>query len=132
VSATVLIIDDAIHIRRLVARMLQRAGFKTIEAEDGLQGLSFLREKKPDVVTCDLSMPHMDGHEFLSAAKSDAATRDTPIIIVTALGQEDEAEMATQMGADAYITKPFSSSNFIETIHSLLERAALQKAEVKK
>ena len=126
-SATVLIIDDAVHIRRLVARMLERAGFLTLEAADGLEGLHFLRKNKPDVVTCDLSMPNMNGHEFLQAAKSDAATRDIPIIIVTAVGQEGEGEIATGMGADAYLTKPFSSSNFIETIHALLQKKTQDK-----
>ncbi|NJN94317.1 MAG: response regulator [Anaerolineales bacterium] len=66
---TVLIIDDAVHIRRLVARMLEQAGFVTLEAPDGLQGLRLLKENRPDVVTCDISMPLMDGHEFLAAAK---------------------------------------------------------------
>ena len=120
--ATVLIIDDAIHIRRLAVRMLERVGFDTLEADDGLQGLRLLREKKPDVVTCDISMPLMDGHEFLIAAKADTATQDIPIIIVTAVGQEGEATRATEMGADAYLTKPFSSSNLIETVQSQLEK----------
>jgi CheY-like chemotaxis protein len=126
VPATVLIIDDAIHIRRLAARMLERVGYETLEADDGLQGLRLLREKKPDIVTCDLSMPFMNGHEFLAAAKSDETTRDIPIIIVTAIGQEGEAAKATSMGADAYLTKPFSSSNLIETIQTHLGKRSLK------
>lgn len=119
---TVLIIDDAVHIRRLVARMLEQSGFITLEAPDGLQGLRLLREKKPDVVTCDISMPLMDGHEFLAAAKEDPQTRDIPIIVVTALGQEEEAARATAMGASGYLTKPFSSSHLIETIYSQVKK----------
>lgn len=115
---TVLIIDDAVHIRRLVARMLEQAGFKTLEAADGLQGLRILKDQKPDIVTCDISMPLMDGHEFLRAAKEDPKTHQIPIIVVTALGQEEEAAKATSMGASAYLTKPFSSSHLIETIHN--------------
>ncbi len=120
---TVLIIDDAVHIRRLVARMLEQAGFKTLEAADGLQGLRLLREKTPDVVTCDISMPLMDGHEFLAAAKTDPKTQHIPIIVVTALGQEEEAARATGMGASAYLTKPFSSSHLIETIFSQVKES---------
>jgi CheY-like chemotaxis protein len=127
VSAKILIIDDAIHIRRLAARMLERVGFITLEAGDGLQGLQFLKEKKPDVVTCDISMPIMDGHEFLAAAKADVDTRDIPIIIITAIGQEGEAAKATEMGADAYLTKPFSSSNLIETIQTQLKKSIAPK-----
>lgn len=127
VSAKILIIDDAIHIRRLTARMLERVGFITLEASDGLQGLQFLKEKKPDIVTCDISMPNMDGHEFLVAAKADVDTKDIPIIIITAIGQEGEAAKATEMGADAYLTKPFSSSNLIETIQTQLKKSTASK-----
>ena len=67
-AETVLIIDDAIHIRRLVARVLQQSGFNTLEAADGLQGVRVLKEKKPDIVTCDISMPYMDGYEFAIAS----------------------------------------------------------------
>ncbi len=125
-AATILIIDDAVHIRRLVARMLEQSGFKTLQAEDGLEGLNLLREHKPDVVTCDISMPLMDGYQFLVAAKKDPETRHIPIIVVTAIGQEDEVAKANAMGADAYLTKPFSSSNLIETIHSQLKSEQAQ------
>jgi len=127
VSATVLIIDDAVHIRCLTSRMLERVGFVTIEASDGLQGLQLLKERHPDIVTCDISMPLMDGHEFLLAAKSDETTRDIPVIIVTAIGQDSEATKATEMGADAYLTKPFSSSNLIETIQTQLKKYTQKK-----
>ena len=120
---TVLIIDDAVHIRRLVARMLEQAGFETLEAADGIQGLRLLKEQKPDVVTCDISMPLMDGHEFLMTAKKDPTTRHIPIIVVTALGQEGEAAKATAMGASAYLTKPFSSNHLIETIYSQVKES---------
>ena len=70
-AKTVLIIDDAIHIRRLVARVLQQSGFDTLEAADGRQGVSLLKEQKPDIVTCDISMPYMDGYQFLEIAKRD-------------------------------------------------------------
>ena len=101
--------------------MLQQAGFVTLEAADGLQGLSLLKERKPDIVTCDISMPLMDGYEFLDAARQDPETRHIPIVVVTAVGQEEEATRATQMGAAAYLTKPFSSSNLVETIQSQLK-----------
>lgn len=123
-AITVLIIDDAIHIRRLVARMLEQAGFKTLEAHDGLQGLQLLKEHQPDVVTCDISMPLMDGHEFLAVVRNDPQTRNIPIIIVTAIGQEEDAAKATAMGANAYLTKPFSSSHLIETIRNQVEKSS--------
>lgn len=121
---TVLIIDDAVHIRRLVARMLEQAGFFTLEAADGLQGLQILKEQTPDIVTCDITMPLMDGHEFLAAARENPKTRNIPIIFVTAIGQEEEAARATALGADAYLTKPFSSRHLIETIQHQVQKSS--------
>ncbi len=123
-ATTVLIIDDAVHIRRLVARMLEQAGFATLQAADWLEGLFLLKEHLPDIVTCDISMPLMDGYEFLAAAKGTPETQLIPIIVVTAIGQEEEVTKAAEMGADAYLTKPFSSSNLIETIQSQLKKPA--------
>ncbi len=119
-AKTVLIIDDAIHIRRLVARVLQQSGFNTLEAADGVQGVSILKEHKPDIVTCDISMPYMDGYEFLAIAKRDPETQYIPVIVVTAVGQEAEIIKASEMGADAYLTKPFSSTHLLETLRSQL------------
>jgi CheY-like chemotaxis protein len=129
VTATILIIDDAVHIRRLVARMLEQSGFITLQAEDGLEGLKLLREHKPDVVTCDISMPLMDGYQFLVAAKKDPATCHIPVIVVTAIGQEDDIAKARAMGANAYLTKPFSSSNLIETIQVQLKNKSSVQVE---
>jgi CheY-like chemotaxis protein len=122
VPQKVLIIDDAVHIRRLIARMLDQNNFLTLEAADGSEGLQLLKEQKPDVVTCDISMPLMNGFEFLLAAKKDPEVRDIPIVIITAVGQEEETARALEMGADACITKPFSSSHLLETIQNQLDR----------
>ena len=118
----VLIIDDAVHIRRLITRMLEQNNIIALEAADGLQGLQVLREEKPDVVTCDISMPHMDGFEFLAAVRQDPEIQSVPIIIITAVGQEEETTRAIEMGADACLTKPFSSSNLLETIQIQLDK----------
>ena len=118
----VLIIDDAIHIRRLIARMLERANFSTLEANNGLQGLRILKEQKPDVVTCDISMPVMDGFEFLAAVKKDPDLKDIPIIVITAIGHSGETTKATELGADACLTKPFSSSHLVDIIRTQLKR----------
>jgi len=124
VPVKVLIIDDAVHIRHLISRMLEHANFVTLEAGNGLQGLQLLKEQKPDVVTCDISMPLMDGYEFLLAAKEDPETRHIPVIVVTAVGQEEETAKALNMGADACLTKPFSSSRLLEIIETQLEKQA--------
>lgn len=118
----VLVIDDAIHIRRLIVRMLERAGIATLEANDGVEGLELVKAHKPDVVTCDIAMPFMDGYEFLAAIKADPDLRHIPVIIITALGQLEETIRATELGANACITKPFSSSYLLEVINAHVEQ----------
>lgn len=119
-AVTVLIIDDEIHIRRLTARMLEMAGFEVLEAASGPQALSLLQEARPDVITCDIAMPGMNGFDVLEAIKSQPATADIPVIMLTAIGHEKDADRATALGAANYITKPFSSTRLIETIQKHL------------
>jgi CheY-like chemotaxis protein len=119
-AATVLIIDDEIHIRRLTSRMLEVAGYQVIEAASGPQALQLLEEAKPDVITCDIAMPGMNGFEVLQAIKSQPATAAIPVIILTAIGQDKDAARATALGAADYITKPFSSTKLVETIQRQL------------
>ncbi len=120
--AKVLVIDDAVHIRRLIMRMLEHDNYTTVQAGNGREGLQVLKQEMPDVVTCDISMPVMDGYQFLMAAKNNPETEHIPIVIVTALGQEGEINKATELGADACLTKPFSSSHLREVLEAVLNR----------
>ncbi len=121
-TATVLIIDDEIHIRRLIAQMLELAGYQVIEATSGAEALRLIEETRPDVITCDISMPGMSGFEVLEAIKSQPATAEIPVIMLTAIGQEKDTARATALGADDYITKPFGTTQLIETIERQLGR----------
>lgn len=122
-AATILIIDDEIHIRRLTARMLELAGYKVIEATSGAHALALLQNARPDVITCDITMPGMNGLEVLKAIKSEPNLAAIPVIMLTAVGEEKEAARATQLGAADYITKPFGSTHLLETIeHQLAGR----------
>ena len=121
-ATKILVIDDAVHIRRLIMRMLEQDDYTTVQAGDGREGLQVLEQEMPDIVTCDISMPVMDGYQFLMAAKKNPETRHIPVVIVTALGQEGEINKATELGADACLTKPFSSSHLREIIETVLNR----------
>ncbi len=121
-TATVLIIDDEIHIRRLIAQMLELAGYQVVEATSGAEALRLIEETRPDVITCDISMPGMSGFEVLEAIKSQPATAEIPVIMLTAIGQEKDTARATALGADDYITKPFGTTQLIETIERQLGR----------
>lgn len=120
-TATVLIIDDEIHIRRLIAQMLDLAGYRVLEAASGSEALRLIEETRPDVITCDIFMPGMTGFDVLEALKSQPATAEIPVIMLTALGQEKDTTRAMELGAADYVTKPFGTTNLIETIEQQLE-----------
>jgi len=90
---TVLIIDDEIHIRRLIGRMLQGAGYRAIETGNGHEALAILAdpENRPDIITCDIAMPDMNGFQILEAVRSNPDLDDIPVIMLTAMGQQEDA-----------------------------------------
>jgi len=96
------------------------AGYRVIEAASGRQALRMIEETLPDVITCDISMPGMSGFEVLQAIKSHPTAAGIPVIMLTAIGQEKDSSRAMTLGAADYITKPFSSTNLVETIQRQL------------
>jgi CheY-like chemotaxis protein len=120
-TATVLIIDDEIHIRRLIAQMLELAGYQVLEAASGPEALRLIEETRPDVITCDIFMPGMTGFDVLEALKSEPDTAEIPVIMLTALGQEKDTDRAMELGAADYVTKPFGTTKLTETIERQLE-----------
>jgi CheY-like chemotaxis protein len=120
-TVTVLIIDDEIHIRRLIAQMLELAGYRVLEAAGGSEALSLLEETRPDVITCDIFMPGMSGYEVLEALKAQPTTAEIPVIMLTALGQDKDTARAMELGAADYVTKPFGTTKLAETIRRQLE-----------
>lgn len=115
-----MVVDDEIHMRRLISRMLQGAGFDVIEAASGTEALRILNNSphKPDLITCDISMPDMDGFEILEAVRSNPELVDLPVIMLTAMGQLSDADRAKEMGATDYITKPFSAISLVNIVRS--------------
>ena len=119
-TVTVLIIDDEIHIRRLIAQMLELAGYQVLEAASGPEALRLIKETRPDVITCDIFMPGMNGFDVLEALKSEPVTAEIPVIMLTALGQEKDTNRAMELGAADYVTKPFGTTKLAETIEQQL------------
>ncbi len=120
----VMVIDDEMHIRRLIDRMLAGRGFSVVGANSGAQALALMRQPhtRPDIITCDVSMPGMNGFDILEAVKSDPQLADIPIIMLTAMGQTGEAYRAREMGAADYITKPFSTMGLIDILKQHLKK----------
>lgn len=119
---TVLVIEDEGDIAELIAFNLERSGLKVEKAADGLQGLELAQSLLPDLIVLDLMMPGMDGISLFKELKREAATRAIPVIMLTARGQTEDRIMGLEVGADDYMTKPFSPKELVLRVKNLLKR----------
>ncbi|MEO6054739.1 MAG: response regulator transcription factor [Chthoniobacterales bacterium] len=119
---TVLVIEDESDVVDLLRYNLNRAGFAVLIAKDGQEGLKTAQERRPDVIVLDLMMPKMNGNEVCKALKQNADTAQIPVIMLTAKGQPQERVAGLEMGADDYMTKPFSPRELILRVQGVLRR----------
>jgi CheY-like chemotaxis protein len=115
----VLIADDEPGIRLVVTRMLDK-DYIVLEASNGEEAVQMAGRERPDVILMDLMMPSMDGYTACSLIKADQATKTIPVLILTGIGHEFNKKFAMEMGADGYITKPFTSQGLADVIASIL------------
>ena len=121
---TILIIEDEADIADLVAFNLQRNDFEVRMANDGLKGLATAREILPDLIVLDLMMPGMDGIRVFKELRREALTRKIPVIMLTARGQTEDKIQGLELGADDYMTKPFSPKELVLRVKNLLKRSS--------
>ena len=119
----ILIVEDDRDIAELLQRYLTRAGHMTDALADGNEALAFIRSRVPDLVILDLMLPGVDGLEVCRALRQGAATRGLPIIMLTARSEESDRIAGLDLGADDYVTKPFSPSELVARVGALLRRA---------
>jgi len=119
-AQTILVVDDEPQIVRLVRAYLEEAGFRVVIASDGEQALYTARHEQPDLVVLDLLMPRMDGLEFARRIRRE---RDVPIIMLTARADETDRIVGLELGADDYVTKPFSPRELVARVRAVLRRA---------
>jgi DNA-binding response OmpR family regulator len=119
----IVVIEDEPDIRDVLEYNLTREGFSVLVASDGEQGLQLVRREAPDLVLLDLLLPGLDGVEVCRRIKMDPASRDTPIIMVTAKGEESDVVLGLGVGADDYVTKPFSPKELVARVRAVLRRA---------
>ncbi|WP_417914030.1 response regulator [Candidatus Electronema sp. JM] len=117
---TILVIDDDFANRRVLQLLLKRNGYVAVLAGDGCAGLRLARETQPDLVLLDFFMPGEDGFEVLAQFKADSALRDIPVVIFTVLVREESERQALELGAAAYVTKPFDIDEVITCIRRIL------------
>ena len=119
-AKTILIVEDDPKSMKLTNDLLKISGYATIQATDGKQGVELAKSAKPDLILMDIMMPNMDGYTACREIKADQSTRNTPVVMLTAVGYDLNKKLAKQMGADGYITKPFSRQQLIDAISPLL------------
>jgi two-component system alkaline phosphatase synthesis response regulator PhoP len=116
----VLVVDDELYILHILDFSLGAEGYEVITAENGEQAIEKARNEQPDLVVLDVMMPKIDGYEACRKLKQDPEMKDVPVILLTAKGRDIDRKLGLEVGADDYITKPFSPSKLIEKIGSFL------------
>ena len=123
-SETILIVDDEQDVLDLLTFNLQKAGFKTIAARDGATALQKARDAMPALIVLDLMLPEIEGTEVCRQLKADPKTAHIPIIMLTAKAEEVDRVVGLELGADDYVTKPFSPRELALRVKTILRRAS--------
>jgi DNA-binding response OmpR family regulator len=131
-SKKIMVVDDKAELRTLLKSYLVQEGFEVVTAGDGREALFVARQEKPDLIVLDLMMPEMGGYDFMRSyrrEKGSSAGQETPIIILTAKLDENDKVLGLELGADDYVTKPFSLRELTARIRAVLRRLEKQSAE---
>jgi DNA-binding response OmpR family regulator len=126
-AQTILVVDDDRELRALVQSYLAQEGFRVVSAPNGRQALFVAREEKPDLIILDLMMPEVGGYDFMRVYNKEA---DTPVILLTARLGESDKVLGLELGADDYVTKPFSLRELTARVRAVLRRAGKSPPEV--
>lgn len=127
--AKVLVVDDEPNIVLSLEFLMQQAGFDVTTALDGESALALVSENPPDLVLLDISLPGISGFEVLEQLRNQPSFKRLPIVMLTAHGREVEREKGLALGADDYITKPFSTRQLVEKVQALLNESSSSAQE---
>jgi two-component system phosphate regulon response regulator PhoB len=121
--ARILVVEDERGLQEVLAYNLAQAGHEVVQAFDGKSALRLARERRPELVLLDLMLPELAGTEVCRALKADPATRATPVLMLTARGEEIDRVVGFEIGADDYVVKPFSVRELVLRVGAILRRA---------
>jgi DNA-binding response OmpR family regulator len=119
--AKILVVDDHPSILRLVAKALEVEGHEILTAMDGVEGWEKVQSERPDLVILDVVMPRLDGYRVLNRIKSAAELQHTPVMMLTVKDEPEDVSLATSIGADYYMTKPFNPSDMASLVRRIFE-----------
>ncbi len=125
-AKTILVVDDEERLVSLVKAYLVQEGFLVFTANDGREAIFLARQEKPDLIILDIMMPEVDGYEFMRVHRKE---RETPIIMLTARIEEDDRILGLELGADDYVTKPFSPRELMARVRAVLRRMGQETPE---
>ena len=125
----ILVVDDEIYIVHILDFSLGIEGYEVMTALDGEQALAKVAQNRPDLIVLDIMMPKLDGYETCKALKQNPATHDIPVILLSAKGRNVDQKIGFEVGADDYITKPFSPRKLVERINAILGQSTRQDVE---
>ncbi len=124
----IMVVDDAVSLRQTLSLTLEKAGYQVIQAQDGLEALEKLKRNKDiGAVICDIEMPRMNGFEFLSQIHQDPALAHIPVAMLTSRSAGKHRQLAEELGADAYFTKPFIEKELLQTMSNFMRQEALEQ-----
>ena len=123
----ILVIEDERDLQQILAYNLRKDGHEVMQALDGLEGLRTAKAQKPDMVLLDLMLPDLPGTEVCKALKADPSTRDIPILMLTAKGEEIDRVLGFELGAEDYVVKPFSVRELLLRVQAILRRVQSAK-----
>lgn len=121
----ILIAEDEPSILEALSFVMQRAGWTVQSVTDGEAVISAVRRMRPRVLVLDVMMPKQSGFEVLKQIRADSATRDLPVLVLTAKGQQQDRRVAEELGADRFVTKPYSNVDVVQAVRELLERSTI-------
>ena len=125
----ILVVDDEIYIVHILDFSLGMEGYEVLTALDGEQALEKARAEKPDLIVLDIMMPKLDGYETCKRLKADPETKDVPVILLSAKGRNVDQKVGFEVGADDYITKPFSPRKLVERINAILGQTSSHRMQ---
>jgi len=123
-STMIMVVDDSINVRRLLAMTLEKAGYRVQQAKDGQEALEKIKDRLPiKAVVCDVEMPRLDGYGFLTQLRSQAEYKTLPVIMVTSRSGDKHRQIALNLGATDYFSKPFNSQDLVRSLKTVMQNS---------
>lgn len=128
----ILVIEDDAHVAEMIAKIVERHGHEAVTASDGVEAISKVMASPTHMIILDIMMPFFSGYWYCDVFKKNPATKEIPVVIISALDKKSDIEKGLKLGADAYVTKPFTEEGLMATLESIFAKKAKAGKKPKK